>query len=210
LLIDGEDVVDGVEWTNTSMDLVAPPAPDSIDVGAGDEHIFFEWEIDSTSEEDDTEGFNFYCVPSGAMSTAMGGASSSGTAGGGAGGATATSCAQNILVEGEIPSEEVEGFWCGDVTGRSSRNGQAEDLANNTTYAVAVSSLDAVGNSGELSVVACITPKPVTTFYEGYKNAGGQGGGGFCQFGHLGQNALTWLVLGAGLLVLRRRRGTRA
>lgn len=210
LLINGDNVDASVEWTNTELDLFAPPAPESIDVGAGDEHIFFEWEIESTLEEDDTEGFNFYCVPSGAVSTAMGGATSSGTSEGGAGGATATSCDQNILVEGEIPSEEVEKYRCGDVTGRSTRSGQADDVTNDATYAVAVSSLDAVGNSGELSSVTCITPKPVTTFYEGYKNAGGQGGGGFCQMGRLGGNALTWLVFGAGLLVLGRRRGTRA
>lgn len=213
LLLRGTQVQANVTWEQTSLDLAAPAAPDSIDIGAGDTHIFFEWEVDAANEEDDTEGFTFYCVPNGTIAAGMGGASGLGGAAamnaaeGGAGGASSTSCGQNVLVEGEIAGEEAEAYKCGEVLGRATRKGQADGLENNVTYAVGIASQDAVGNSGELSAIECMTPKEVTTFYEGYKNAGGRGGGGFCNLGSKKSTSLLWLALTTcSVLVLRRRR----
>jgi hypothetical protein len=55
-------------------------------------------------------------------------------------------------------------------------------LANSTTYAVAVSGQDDLGNAGVLSEIECGRPIPLVDFYEWYKSNGGPGGGGFCSF----------------------------
>jgi hypothetical protein len=80
-------------------------------------------------------------------------------------------------------------------------------LDNGVAYAVAVASEDDVGNVGVLSELACGTPKEVTGFYEAYRAAGGEAGGGFCTFGPARRGAIPLAVATLlGLLVLARRR----
>lgn len=226
----GDTVATSFTWTQTGQDLAAPPAPDNVTVGPGDEHLFFEWDIESTSEDPDTLGFVFYCVPEGTTAseepagtggdgTGGDGSGGEGTGGdgsggdattggdGGMGGAAALSCGQNIVVDGEFATAEAIDYECGRVLGRTARRGQADDITNNVNYAVAVAAIDNVGNSGRLKVFdECLMPQEVTTFFEGYEQAGGKGGGGFCGFDTRRTGKLFWLlVLGGGALLVRRR-----
>lgn len=69
-----------------------------------------------------------------------------------------------------------------------------------------MAAVDAVGNRGTLSDVRCATPQEVTDFYEAYKAAGGQGGGGYCTFGLERPGSVAALTLLALVgLSLRRR-----
>jgi hypothetical protein len=78
-------------------------------------------------------------------------------------------------------------------------------------YSVAVAAIDGVGNAGKLSNVTCQTPSPVDDFFQVYRDAGGQGGGGFCSVpGAIGHGAglfgLALLAVGAVATLLRRRK----
>jgi len=77
---------------------------------------------------------------------------------------------------------------------------------------------DKVGNVGRLSLLACGTPEPVDDFYEIYRKAGGEAGGGFCGMCAVGDGARRAplsiggaLLLALGLLARRSaaRRGVR-
>lgn len=227
-------------WEQTMQDLAAPPPPDDVTVGPGDENLFFEWDIESSNEDVDTLGFVFYCIPEGTMAAeeepppegtggedgtggdeGTGGAGTGGDEGtggdpatsgeGGMGGAPTLSCGQNIVVDGEFATAEAINYECGRVLGRSARRGQAKDVTNNINYAVAVAAIDNVGNSGQLKVFdECLMPQEVTTFFEGYEEAGGKGGGGFCGFDTKSSGRLFWLLaLSAGALSVRRRKHAR-
>lgn len=207
------DTVDAqVKWEQTSLDLAAPRPPDTVKAAPGDEHLFFEWEIATENEDQDTIGFVLYCVPTGTMSeVGMGGSGSTEDPDPAMGGAPAAlTCDQNILVNGEFPTADAEDYECGKVVGRSSRRGDAEkNIDNYVQYAVAVAAYDTVGNSGALRVFnGCLMPQEVTTFYEGYRGAGGKGGGGFCAYG--ARTTGSWallLLLAAGALLMSRRKG---
>jgi hypothetical protein len=106
-------------------------------------------------------------------------------------------------------------FECGSYTGNSGTSVRAEGvggnpLQNGKRYAIAVAGTDAFGNVGELSSVICETPQETTDFWEAYKNAGGDGGGGFCTTSGPGlpSGSLTVLVVAGALVVsaIRRRR----
>lgn len=194
-------------WTNTVVDLSAPPPPDSITAASGDDKLFVKWEIATSSEDDETQGFVLWCVPNGTMQTidptgfgGQGGAPSSG-------GETPPpgECNQNVLREDELPPGDE--YKCGEARGRSVRSGQL-NANNGTEYAVAISARDQVANEGRLSPVACATPEEVTTFFEQYRSDGGRGGGGYCSWGPA--RSSTWALLLAALLggtwLLRWRR----
>jgi hypothetical protein len=214
LLRSGSDTVDdNVIWEQTSVDLAAPRPPDKVKAAPGDEHLFFEWEISSQNEDLDTIGFVLYCVPTGTMSeVGMGGTSSTDDPDPAMGGAPAAlTCDQNILVDGEFPPADAGDYECGKVIGRSARRGDAgKNIDNYVQYAVAVAAYDTVGNSGALRVFnGCLMPQEVTTFYEGYRAAGGKGGGGFCAYDP--QRTGSWallLALGVAVLFVSRRKTT--
>ncbi len=240
-----DNVGASLTWTQTGQDLAAPPPPDNVSVGAGDEYLFFEWDIDSESEDLDTLGFVFYCVPSGTVAaeeepvdsgtggdgsggdpgTGGDGSGGDGSGGDGSGGAASggetaqggmgaagpeLACEQNVILDGEFARAEAEDFECGKVLGRSARRGQSNEgeVDNNVTYAVGVAAIDNVGNSGQLTVFdECLMPQEVTTFFEGYDEAGGKGGGGFCELGRGRASALWWLlILAFGASLLRRKK----
>jgi hypothetical protein len=81
-------------------------------------------------------------------------------------------------------------------------------LKNGVRYAVAVTLADGVGNESVLSNVACGSPAEVTGFFEAYRAAGGQGGGGFCSFAPARRAAvpLGLALLFVGAALSRRRR----
>jgi hypothetical protein len=95
------------------------------------------------------------------------------------------------------------------VAAQGAGSGKTDDeLQNNMLYAVGVASTDAFGNVGVLSNVACGTPQDVTGFYEAYRAAGGQAGGGFCSFARPRRADMAFaglLLLGAVVLWRRRR-----
>ncbi len=204
LLFRGTDVIASAKWDSAGIDTLAPPAPQSVTGAPGDQHVFLEWEIETEDEQTDTAGFGVYCVPSGTMDEGMGGAPGDGA--GGVGGAAAQNpqCDQNILIEGQLPPDPR--YLCGETRGRGARKAQADGLTNNVTYAVGVASRDTVFNDGRISEVMCLTPKEVTTFFEAYRMAGGQGGGGLCGIAR-SKNPSLWLLLSLtlGLGLLRRR-----
>jgi hypothetical protein len=119
-------------------------------------------------------------------------------------------CSTTVLVEGQPPNPA----WkpCGE-TETSANEGVARNLKNNRTYALAVAAVDALDNVGVLSEVVCDAPLPVTDFYEGYLDEGGQAGGGICAVALPGVGSRGWiagtLLLGASAWVLGRRRARR-
>lgn len=209
LLVDGSDDVEtSGTWAEYALkfDMTAPDAPTGVSAGIGESSLVMSWS--QPEDSDDLGGYRFYCdpPPDGAV-TGEGGAT--GSAGGS--GTPTDGCSSSTLVPGEAPPE---GYDCGD-TSDTATNGEATGLENGQTYAVAVASVDEYGNVGVLSEVACGTPEPVTGFFEAYRAAGGQAGGGFCAV-HAGKSRLSAGLVALALLglVLRRarerRRGGRA
>jgi MYXO-CTERM domain-containing protein len=108
-----------------------------------------------------------------------------------------------LLVPGAVPPQDAP--WCGSASSLATK-GTADDLENNQTYAIAVAAIDKVGNLGPLSSVTCSAPVVVDDFYELYRRAGGEGGGGFCSTGTHPHGAWALMALVLGALGLRRRR----
>jgi hypothetical protein len=77
-------------------------------------------------------------------------------------------------------------------------------------YAVAVSAVDELGNPGPLSNIDCEAPEDLEEFFEAYRRAGGQGGGGFCSVDRGASGSLAWLLAASTLLALLWRRKERA
>ncbi len=154
------------------------------------------------------------------------GGSGGGTAGGGAtdlttsststsasttssstGGAETNTCGGSVLIPDEFPPDD--DVYNKGSTGKTSTEVQAKGLENQIDYAVAVAAYDLVGNVGKLSEVVCGTPLPVDDFFKKYRQAGGEAGGGFCNFngtgGRFTSGALVALGLALSGLALRRR-----
>ena len=140
----------------------------------------------------------------------MGGSSDTGGTtgvGGGTAGHRAINpnCYSPDLVPGEVPPKDL--VPCGTGNGSTQSEGQAKGLENNQPYAVAVAAYDQVKNVGPLSDLACATPQLVDDFFDRYREAGGEAGGGFCSIQRYGSPWSVLLLVGAGLgYALRRRR----
>ena len=109
-------------------------------------------------------------------------------------------------------------YECGEITGNSGTTVNASGvggnpLTNGTSYAVAVAATDAYGNVGPLSDVICETPEETNDFWNGYRAAGGQAGGGFCATSGVGEPAGSFAVFGiivaASISAMRRRKDRR-
>lgn len=105
-------------------------------------------------------------------------------------------------------------YLCGESVGATGTTVQANaiggvPLENLKSYAVAVAATDQFGNVGVLSSVLCETPEETTDFWEGYRSAGGQAGGGYCAATAVGLPAGSVAALGIvcaiALSSLRRR-----
>ncbi|HTJ83254.1 MAG TPA: MXAN_2562 family outer membrane beta-barrel protein, partial [Polyangiaceae bacterium] len=115
-------------------------------------------------------------------------------------------CTSSILVAGD----EATGVPCGSATGNTVSSVTASGLDNGTSYVVAVTARDAVGNESVLSTLLCGEPQPVDDFFSTYRKSGGEGGGGYCTIAgvDLGPSdlGLLGLVVAAGGALVRRRR----
>lgn len=113
------------------------------------------------------------------------------------------------LVPGALPPSDTKEtkYSCGEAT-TGQGTAKTDRLNDGTQYAVGVASFDKFGNVGVLSAFACAKPKPITTFFEVYRQAGGTEGGGFCAFKYDPKNHGAWAALAGALaaLVLRRKR----
>ena len=142
----------------------------------------------------------------GSTSSGTGGATSSGT--GGSGGAGDAACSSAVLTPGELPPSAYE---CGSVTGTGDIT--VTGLVQGVEYVIAVAAYDQVHNQGVLSELGCGTAEPVSDFFDRYRQAGGQAGGGFCQCELVGISLDRPLAVVAALLLglafgLRRSRRT--
>lgn len=66
------------------------------------------------------------------------------------------------------------------VNGESNGTYTVKGLTNFVTYNIVVAAVDGSGNVGPPSTEACNYPAPVNDFWDLYREAGGQAGGGFC------------------------------
>lgn len=208
LAIEG-GVVQGSDRWSTRVDLEGPAPPSRVSAKVGENQLPLSWSVPSEDDLDGfrfycvptgtsggeaggTSGASGTPGASGAGGDAGVAAGDSAGAGGSAGasgtlsaGATATPsttshvavCGQSVLVAGELPDEQ---YRCGSATGLTTTRGSARHLDNGTLYAVAVSGVDNVGNTGVLSNIVCETPEELQDFFEVYRSQGGKGGGGFC------------------------------
>lgn len=175
----------------------------------------------STGGTTSTGGTSTGGTDTGGTDTAAG-ADTGGTDTGGTGGTSGTSasggssgtgftpdpdCNSDILVPGQPPPADA--IECGDVPATGATGGETDPvLTNDDQFAVAVATEDSVNNIGVLSTLACGTPKDVRGFYENYRDAGGEAGGGYCSFAPAKHGAFAALlgVSLAALAVRRRRR----
>jgi len=104
-----------------------------------------------------------------------------------AGVATAAQCTSSAFFDATgkpvTPNAEFnQRYECGSTAGSTvlAESLRGSPLANLTEYAVAVAAVDRFGNVGALSPVYCETPEPTEDFWQAYRAAGGQAGGGVC------------------------------
>ncbi|HSC88077.1 MAG TPA: hypothetical protein VLC09_12430 [Polyangiaceae bacterium] len=217
----GDVVGTSATWEKTNIDIATAPPPTLDEVAAGDMRLFPGWSVATGNDLEDTQGFRFYCEAVGADGGGQvggpGGATGGGLGGEGGQSSGAVGCpSQPALLQQGMVIDEVKAQRCGYVTGRSARSGQAvyfmdendqptTPLENGTTYAIGVTTNDLVFNESRLSGLLCGTPREVTSFFEGYRGAGGVGGGGFCGYAPSRANAgwFAAIALAGGWLVRR-------
>lgn len=77
--------------------------------------------------------------------------------------------------------EQFERYRCSNIFGATATTGVATGLSNGRPYRIAVVAQDLAGNRSTVALAsACVTPQPVTDFWESYRGAGGAGTPGFC------------------------------
>lgn len=179
MLLDGQNQKASLQET-FSYDFSGPDPPTNVKLGIGDERLFPEWDGSTGS---DLTGYRIYCEPI----------------------ADADDCTAPNLHPGARPPENLN---CGSSRSDTADSGQATGLSNGQRYAIGVAAVDDDENVGTLSDLVCGTPEPVTGYFEAYRDAGGQAGGGFCAFGRRGPTGWLW-VFAAASLGLWRRRGAR-
>lgn len=131
---------------------------------------------------------------------------------------TASACSSPNFSTNIIPDSEFNAqFECGSITGNAGSSVTAtslrgQPLQNRTEtnptvlYAVSVAATDAFNNVGPLSDPRCEYPELTTDFWENYRNAGGEAGGGCDASGSPVGSLSTLGVVGlAALSALRRR-----
>lgn len=176
-----------------TFDLIGPAPPTEVRAGAGEQRAILSFE---GSSSDDVRGYRVYCDPPRGQATLDGGTALDGGT---------TGCGSTVLVAGEPPPDPEATFRCGDAP-QTSEEITATGLTNQVGYNVAVATIDDVGNVGSLSNVSCVTPQPVTGYFEAYRAAGGEAGGGFCAFSRRPSTAAFGVMAFALFGFLCRRR----
>ena len=181
-----------------TYDLLGPGPPNSVKAGIGENLLVVSYEEATNAAE--VSRYRAYAEPVDAPpidgAGGEGGAFEPGRTG---------NCTSNVLIPGKPVPADI------DVRGESNASTlqvEAKGLTNGVTYATAVAAVDTYFNSGNLSSLACATPEPVTGFFEAYRDAGGQAGGGFCAIGagRSGFAVSTVAFALFGLLLRRARR----
>jgi hypothetical protein len=180
-----------------TYDLLGPGPPNSVKAGVGENLLVVSYQEATNAAE--VSRYRVYAEPVDAPPIDAGGGEGGAFEPGGSG-----SCTSNVLIPGKPAPAGVD--YRGE-SNASTLQVEAKGLTNGVTYATAVAGVDAYFNSGNLSALACGTPEPVTGFFEAYRDAGGQGGGGFCAIG-AGRSGVAAGTIALALfgLVLRRAR----
>jgi hypothetical protein len=188
-------------WKGT-FKLLAPDPPSGVTSGIGENVAPISWTPQTNQTDPTIDSYQFYCDPApGPAGLVEADVMPSEP------GLLPTACTKtDVLVAGARPDDK---YKCGSANKTATR-GTATGLINNVAYNVTVASSDSYRNVGVISTPpACAIPQPVTGFFEAYRAAGGEGGGGFCSFSRHARPVVLLTVLGLGLgLVLRRRRAT--
>ncbi|HEY3495098.1 MAG TPA: hypothetical protein VGK73_10450 [Polyangiaceae bacterium] len=167
-------------------DLVGPDAPREVTAGVGENTLVLSWAIEDN--RGDIDRYYAYCDPPPNTVPDI------------------TDRCGSALIAGQKPPPE---NFCGESDGYTASM-QTSPLENNVTYSVAVAGVDNFNNLGLLSSSACNTPQLVTDFYEAYREAGGEGGGGFCAIGaRPSRGFAAFFAFGAMALYARRRARSR-
>lgn len=165
------------EWV-FSFDVTPPGPPVDVKVGPGEESLVITY---SPPGDLDLAKYRAYCAED------EGGCTSS-----------------ELVPDGDVPEGMGE---CGSTNSTLVTELTANGLANGTSYAVALVSEDKLGNRSKLSTIGCGVPQEVTGYFEAYRAAGGEGGGGFCSFAPPRRGAVALFALAlVGAALLRRRR----
>lgn len=213
MLIQGGQVQgSSATWDKSEID-ISPPSPgNGLQVNPGDEALFPTWDA---SDATDLQGFLVFCekISCDAMTPPDSSAGAAGAAG--ASGTFGPTCLDTtgVLQPGiRLTSDQSQRYRCADAPGRFAASAdvysvEGQPIVNDDCYAVALSAVDLVLNESTLSDVMCATPQEVTTFFEGYKDAGGKGGGGICGIapGRVPSRILFFATLFGGVLLLARR-----
>lgn len=102
-------------------------------------------------------------------------------------------------------------YRCSDLVGATATRAIAQGLTNGRPYHLAVVAQDLAGNRSVVSVAPnCVTPVPVTDFWESYRGAGGRALPGACAVaaGRVGMSG-AWVAAAFGLVIWVRRRRAR-
>jgi hypothetical protein len=192
----------GFDTWEFEFDLTSPAAPTGLSAGPGESSLSLEFEA---PDGETITHYRFYCSDVASEMPADPDTSAGGADSGSSSNADGT-CTSTKLIAGQAPPAGVD---CGRKSATASDSGTTDsDLTNGATYAVAVAAEDKFGNVSVLSNIDCATPAEVTGFYEAYRAAGGQGGGGFCSFAPARRAAIPIgiaLLVACAALVRRRR-----
>lgn len=191
LLINSSDQVASkpANTPTVEFDLLGPDAPQNIEAGVGENSLIVKFPSEDDAD-DDIAKYYVYCE-------ALEGSGDS------------QSCDPQVLVPDEPPPDQNR---CGETTRNAEQIQTRRTLQNGTRYAVGIAAVDRFGNPGPLSAVACGTPEPINGFFEEYRAAGGEGGGGLCSLSRSTTSSGLWLGVGAvacATLVRRRMKGGR-
>ncbi len=123
-----------------------------------------------------------------------------------------TTCAQASVPAGFDANDDTQfqRYKCSDLRGRTDTTFTVQGLSNGVPYRFGVVTQDTAGNrSAVVATTACITPQPITDFWEHYHGSGGAAQPGFCAT-RPGPVAFRGIVPVAfaivGLVAWRRRR----
>jgi hypothetical protein len=238
MVVKGGQAAEYFAWNGapggTGIDVVGPSPPGAISVGVGESQLTIK--MRNVPTDATRERYEAFCVPadttyaslgladagvssSGGVASLLDGgidldASTSGTSTSGISDAAAapSECPTDLLVSGQRPPPITQSqFSCGTTNSISGTLRTSGRLANNRSYAVAVSGQDVLGNAGAISTIQCGTPIVLQDFYELYSSRGGPGGGGFCSFSperrSTGAGSAGLVVLVLAGLGWRRSRG---
>jgi len=186
-----------------------PEAPSNVRTGPGENRADVRWDGAS-------EGQKYYVVCSplpGAQGLAPSGEPTFDAAG-------QETCAGDAPTPGFAAGATLDRSWRCDqgegetifAEGLSTESATIDGLENDVQYYFAAVAVDEVGNPSVLSEVGCSTPKPVDDFFELYRRAGGEAGGGVCAAAPGRPAGSGWLavaLVGAAALGIGRRRRSR-